>query len=67
MSCSLTNLGSEQVAELTDVSVLCIVTNEVEVNGYFEIGIAKWNSGTETIGLEKTVIQYDSIGGTFSP
>lgn len=67
LSCSLSNLGSEQVADLTDISVLCIISNDIEVNGYFEIGLAKWNSGTETIGLEKTAIQYDSLTGTFSP
>lgn len=72
MTCTITNLestnpgsGSDVVAEYTDVSVSFKVTNQVEMIGYFELGMAKWNSGTQTIGLETSILKYDAT--SFNP
>jgi hypothetical protein len=72
MTCTITNLettkpgsGSDVVAEYTDVSVSLKVTNQVEMIGYFELGMAKWNSGTQTIGLETSMLRYDPT--SFNP
>ena len=67
LSCKLSNLGSDVVAEYTDISVLCIVSNEVELAGYFEIGMAKWNSGTPNIGLERSMIKYNELQFQVTP
>ena len=54
------------VAEYTDISVAFTLTNEVPSNGILELGLAKWNQGTQTIGLESSSISYtipdDEIG-----
>ena len=56
LSCTLQNLGSDVVADYTNISVLCIVSNEVEATGSFTMGLPKWNSGTPEIGLERSMI-----------
>ena len=33
--------------------------NPVAVDGYFVFSMAKWNSGTQTVGLETSQIRYD--------
>ena len=60
LACTLTNLGSTVVAEYTDISVSFTATNEVEQTGYFGLGMAKWNSGTQTIGLEASAMKYSA-------
>jgi len=61
LSCTLNNLGSDIVADYTDVSVQCIVANEVELTGSFILGLPKWNAGTPEIGLERSMIKYDVL------
>lgn len=58
MTASITNLGSDVVAEYTDISVSFTVTNEVADTGYFEFMMAKWNSGTQTVGRETSAMLY---------
>ncbi len=58
LTCTLTNLGSDVVAEDTDISFSIQVSNDVAQNGFFEVNMAKWNSGTQTVGLETSMIQY---------
>ena len=36
------------------------MTNEAPADGYFELGMAKWNSGTQTVGLETSAMQYNA-------
>lgn len=58
MTASITNLGSEVVAEYTDIEVSFTVTNEVADTGYFEFMMAKWNAGTQTVGRETSTMIY---------
>lgn len=59
MSCAITNVGSSnKVGEYTDISVSFIVTNEVPQDGYFELGMPKWNAGTQVRSLAQPMI-YD--------
>ena len=46
LTCAIRNLGSDVVAEYTDIAVDYTVTNTVELGGYFELDMSKWNSGT---------------------
>ena len=59
MTVSIQNLGSDTVAEYTDISVTFVVSNFVEQDGTFELGIGKWNPGTPEVGLEEAMIVYD--------
>ena len=58
LTCTLTNLGSDTVAENTDISISLTLTNEVAQDGFFEVSMAKWNSGTQTVGLETSMLEY---------
>ena len=40
------------VGEYTDVQISFEARNPVAVDGYFVFSMAKWNSGTQTVGLE---------------
>ena len=57
---TLTNLGSDVVAENTDLSVSLQVSNDVDSDGFFEVSMAKWNSGSQTVGLETSMLTYSS-------
>ena len=52
LSASVTNLGDDTVGEYTDISVSFTVRNPVAADGYFLFSMAKWNAGTQTVGLE---------------
>lgn len=67
LSCTLQNLGSDVVAEYTNISVLCIVSNEVEATGSFTMGLPKWNAGTPEVGLERSMIEYDVLQAAAGP
>ena len=58
LSAAITNLGSDVVAESTDISISFTLTNGVEETGYFEFKMAKWNSGTQTVGRETSAMSY---------
>ena len=47
------------VGEYTDVQISFEARNPVAVDGYFVFSMAKWNSGTQTVGLETSQITYD--------
>jgi hypothetical protein len=49
MTTNIANLGSNVVGEYTDIEVSFTVTNEVAKFGYFEFGMQKWNSGTQSL------------------
>ena len=60
LSASVTNLGSDVVGEYTDISVSFTVGNPVASDGYFYFSMAKWNAGTQTVGLETSQMLYDA-------
>ena len=60
LSASVTNIGeSDVVADYTDISVSFTARNPVDADGYFTFSMAKWNSGTQTVGLETSQMMYD--------
>ena len=66
MTSSITNVGtSDVVGALTDISVSFQVTNEVPQDGYFELGMPKWNSGTQRTSLAQSMIEYDNSSSNY--
>ena len=66
MTSSIANVGtSDVVGALTDISVSFQVTNEVPQDGYFELGLPKWNSGTQRTSLAQSMIEYDNSSSNF--
>lgn len=57
--------SSDVVAELSDISVSIVVTNEVPQTGLFEILMPKWNSGTQRTSLVRSMINTDEIPYSF--
>lgn len=58
LTATLTNKGSDVVAELTNIEIALVGNNEIDSFGYFELKLAKWNAATQTLGLETSQFTY---------
>ena len=58
LTATLTNKGSDVVAENTNIEIGLTGSNEIDILGYYELRLAKWNQETQTLGLESSQIVY---------
>ena len=55
---SIATAGSDVVGEYTNIEISMTASNPVEQTGYFMFNMLKWNSGTQTLGLETSMLTY---------
>lgn len=55
---TIASAGSDVVGAYTDITISMTASNPVEQNGYFMFNMLKWNSGTQTLGLETSMLTY---------
>lgn len=60
MVTKITNLGSDVVGEMTDVSLEFTVQNGIDKDGYILFRTPKWNAGTQSRGSVKPMIRFNS-------